>query len=350
MPDRPPIDFLAHPEADARLRGHLGAATEAELLDAIEADFFYLPGRDISQNEGFLPCYRGKPLRETESERVCPLGIRWTRGAGAAKFAVDEVLEGPLEKASSPADVLNHPWPRASAFDFSPLRAEAEAHSGRVRIGGLWSGIFGDSYRMVGFQNFLLYMALRPEIIKTLIDRMTDLYLELNERCFTQLAGELDVWFFGNDFGSQGGLLFGLDMWRDFFFDNLRKMTDLAHSHGLRVMMHSCGSIRPLIPHLAEAGVDIIDPVQVAAGDMALEDLKRDSAGRMVLHGGIDTQHVLPMGSPEEVEAHVCETIRILGRDGGYITAPSQLLQPDVPVENMAAMYRAAQSVEAPNT
>lgn len=342
--DRPPIDYLSHPALDAALRAHLGIDAEEEVLDALGADFFYLPARDISQNEGFVPCYKGSALDVSETERTCPLGIRWTRGAGGAKFAVDEAIGAPLAGAATVDDILAHPWPVRADFDFSPLRAVAEAHGQRVIVGGLWSGIFGDSYRMVGFQKFLTDMALQPDLIHALVDRMTELYLELNEAYFEALGDALDVWFFGNDFGSQDGLLFSEAMWAGFFGENIRRLTELAHGYGLKVMMHSCGCIRPLLPALADAGVDIVDPIQVTAEGMDPAALKAEVGERIVFHGGVDTQQVLPFASPEAVAAHTRAVIAAMGKDGGYITAPSQLLQPDVPVENVLAMYEAAQN------
>ncbi|NQU41880.1 methyltransferase, partial [bacterium] len=141
-------------------------------------------------------------------------------------------------------------------------------------------------------------------------------------------------------------LLFGVEVWREFFFQNIRRLTELAHGYGLKVMMHSCGSIRPLIPHLIEAGVDILDPIQVSAEGMGTEDLKREFGHEIVFHGGIDTQHVLPRGSVEEVESHVKETMGTLGDSGGYVFAPSQILGPDIPVENVLSMYETAKNLK----
>ncbi len=138
-PDRPPIDYLAHFITDQKLKDHLGIKTEVELLDALGADFFYLPGRDLSQREGILKYYKhAAKLDMTETERTCPLGIRWKRGAYATKFAVDSALRGPLANTDDPQDVLNFPWPKAADFDFSLLRDEALAHANRVRVGGVW--------------------------------------------------------------------------------------------------------------------------------------------------------------------------------------------------------------------
>ncbi len=345
MPDRPPVDYLAHPDTDRHLRAALGVDTERDLLNRLGCDFFYLPGRDLSQNEGALPFYKHRPrLRLTETERTCPLGIRWQRSAFDSKFAVDEALSGPFSDTSTVADILAFPWLTKADFDFTPLQAEADANADRVRVGGLWTGILGDSYRMLGFQNFLCALAAEPEVAHTLVDRMTEMYLELNAAYFDALKGRLDVWFFGNDFGSQEALLFSTDMWVDFFFDNIRSLTALAHSYGLKVMMHSCGAIAPLIPLLIEVGVDILDPVQVTAKGMDPSDLKARFGDRIVFHGGIDTQRVLPFGNPEDVSLHVRETVAVMGRDGGYIFAPSQILGPDIPVNNVLAMYRTART------
>ena len=212
QPDRPPVDYLAHAETDRKLRTHLGCETEEDLLDRLGCDFFYLPGRDISQNEGFLLYYKGPPLNASETERTCPFGIRWRRGAHNSKFSVDEAIRGPLETIETERDILNHRWPRAVDFDFSPLVEEAERQSDRVIIGGLWTGIMGDAYRLHGFQNFLLNVALKPHLMKTLINRVTDVYLELNQAYFEVISGNMDIWFFGNDFGSQDGLLISRDM------------------------------------------------------------------------------------------------------------------------------------------
>ena len=332
------VDFMASAETEARLKCHFDINTENELLDILGSDFYYLSTRDISQNEGFLKCYKTK-LPCTETERICPLGIRWKRGAYDSKFSVDEAITGPLEKASVPAEILAHHYPVPGDFDFTSLLLEADANSDRVRVGGLWSGIMGDCYRMYGFQRFLIDIAEAPDMIHTLVDRMTETYLSLNDMYFQTLKGKMEIWFFGNDFGSQMGLLFNPDMWYDFFYDNIRRLCLLARTYGLKVMMHSCGGIRPIIPYLIKAGVDILDPVQTTASDMAPEELAEIFGGRIIFHGGMDTQQLLPYGSPRQVVEERDGLIRIFTRKGGYIMAPGQVLGRDVPIDNILAMY-----------
>ncbi len=342
------VDYLAHPQTDARLRRSLGIESEGELLDYLDCDFFYLPGRDISQNEGIVPFYKGSLPPMSDTERVCPLGIRWRRGAYDSKFSVDEAVSGPFQDALiSEEAILRHPWPKARDFDFSPLVEEAQAHSDRVRIGGLWTGIMGDSYRMMGFENFLLNIATHPELIRALINRMTEMYLELNDHYFAALKGKMEMWFFGNDFGSQDGLLISPGMWSEFFSEPIRKLCALAHSYDLKVMMHSCGAIVPLIPMLIEADVDILDPIQVTARGMSPGRLAGEFGGKIVFHGGIDTQHVLPQSTPAQVKDHVRATVAALGEGNGYICAPSQTLGPDIPLANILSVYQTMKEINA---
>lgn len=340
-PDRPPVDYLAGRVVDERLRRHLDVTSESELLDALGADLYYLSVRDISQNESSRSIYRGPPLPSSDRERTCPFGIRYLRGQREWKFGADEAIGGALEAAESPREVLAHRWPKPEWFDVSALEGECEANRHRVVVSGFWTAIFGNAYRLHGFERFLMNMALKPELIKTIIRCLTDFYLELNERLFSALKGKIDVFFFGNDFGTQNGLLVGESMWAEFYKEEYRKIVDLAHAYGLRVMVHSCGSIVELIPHLVELGVDILDPVQTTAAGMEPERLKSEFGARIVFHGAVDTQGVLPRGTREEVAAHVAALADTLGDRGGYIVAPCNNIQADTPVENIVAMYEA---------
>jgi uroporphyrinogen decarboxylase len=129
-------------------------------------------------------------------------------------------------------------------------------------------------------------------------------------------------------------------MFREFVAPYLREMTIKIHRLGGKVLFHSCGNIHALIPDLIEVGIDILDPIQPVGPEMAPERLNAEFGGRLCFHGGIDMQKLLPLGTPDQVNAaarHYCDT---LGRKGGYILSPAHLFQPDVPPENVLAMYR----------
>jgi uroporphyrinogen decarboxylase len=128
-------------------------------------------------------------------------------------------------------------------------------------------------------------------------------------------------------------------MWQEFFRPSLKRYYDTAHEFGCKVMQHSCGAIRDIIPFLIEDGVDILDPIQVAADGMALPGLVHDFGTRLCFHGGVDTQRTLPYGSPDEVRAEVRSYLNLTRDGGGYILTGSQELIEDIPTDNILAMY-----------
>ena len=337
--DKPLVDVMIAYKRYPGMLEYLGAETERQFLDKLNSDFYYVSGRDISQNEGFLKYYKHS-LPMDEKYRKCPLGITWLRGSYDSKFSADDSVSGPFYSEDVTAEeILQFPWPKASDFDFTPMLQECEENSDRILIGGLWTGLMGDSYRMMGMENFLMNTVLEPELVDTLVSRMAEMYLSLNDQVFNLLRGKLDIWYFGNDLGSQNALLMRPDTIEKLFFKHFKQWCDLAHSYGIHVMMHSCGCIGQIIPMLIEAGVEILDPIQVTAVDMDPESLAKHYGGKIVFHGGVDTQQVLPNSTQEEVIRHSRFVKDTLSATGGYIFSSSQILNADIPCENIEAMY-----------
>jgi uroporphyrinogen decarboxylase len=119
-------------------------------------------------------------------------------------------------------------------------------------------------------------------------------------------------------------------------------MVDRIHSLGGQALFHSCGAVHSFIPDLISLGIDILDPIQPAGQEMAPEVLAAKFRGRISFHGGIDMQHLLPRGTVDEVKAEVERYSSTLGDGGGYILSPAHLFQPDVPPDNILAMYGAS--------
>ncbi len=128
-------------------------------------------------------------------------------------------------------------------------------------------------------------------------------------------------------------------MFRQFVAPYLKEMIDCIHGLGGKVLYHSCGSIRPFIPDLIELGVDLLNPIQPTGPEMSPERLDADFGQQISFHGGIDMQHLLTHGTPDQVRAEVRRYCNVLGRAGGYVLAPTHLFQPDVPPENILAVY-----------
>jgi uroporphyrinogen decarboxylase len=131
-------------------------------------------------------------------------------------------------------------------------------------------------------------------------------------------------------------------MFREFIAPYLRRLIGVCQGGGLKFMAHSCGAIRPIIPELIALGVDILDPIQVAAAGMDPAGLKRDFGDKLAFHGGICTQRTLPFGAPRDVRDAVLDRIATLGAGGGYILASSHDISADTPPENIVAMYDTA--------
>jgi uroporphyrinogen decarboxylase len=249
----------------------------------------------------------------------------------------DCFVEFVLADAESIEDLQRHRWPSADWFDFSDFASRlVEWQDFAVMASG--ASVFQHPTFLRGIDNLLMDMALRPEMAHWLMDRFTDFYLDFFDRMLAAAGGRIDILRVADDLGTQRGLFFSPEMFGSFIKPRLKKMVELAHRHGAKLLFHSCGAIRPLIEDLIEIGVDILDPLQAAAEGMEPRVLKDTYGSRICLHGGICTQYVLPRGTPDEVRREVRRRCEILGSGGGYILAPCHVLQTDVPTENILAM------------
>jgi len=146
-----------------------------------------------------------------------------------------------------------------------------------------------------------------------------------------------------DDYGMQTGLQISPEMYRNYFKPRHKEVW--GHIHNLtdaKLYLHSCGAISELIPDWIEIGLNIIESLQPKAKGMEAEKLKRDFGGKIVLWGGLDVQEILPYGTPEDVDAEVKRIIDIFSPGGGYVFSPAHVIQPDVPLENIFAMFDAA--------
>jgi uroporphyrinogen decarboxylase len=192
---------------------------------------------------------------------------------------------------------------------------------------------------LIGQEEFMVWMHTKPEVLHAIIQHVVDYEVEATRRFLEAADGMLDIAYFGNDFGTQRGLFISPEMWHTFFRKPLKRYFDVSHDQRCKVMKHSCGAIRDIIPFFIEDGVDILDPIQVAAAEMDLAGLDRDFGADLCFHGGVDTQRTLPFGSPNDVRAEVRSYLAITEGKGGYILCGSQSFIEDIPLQNILAMY-----------
>lgn len=328
--DRVPCDFSATGSMYDTIRRYYGFTDYEQVRERFQADLrLAFPVYNKRKLEDFIDT-DGLRLEETMygyRQKWYPIGNE----------CYPMNVDFPWDFAECAEDIRGLDWLRAEDFDYECFKREVDSYKDKaIGIGG--PGMYQYATFMRSAENLYGDMALNPDLAKAVFNKFVDFELEYYERQFIAADGQIDYLLCNDDYGTQISMLFSVPMWREFFKENTRKMADLAHKYGAYYMQHSCGAIRPIIPELIDCGVDILNPIQKVEG-LEPEGLRDDFGGQIAFCGGIDTQWLLPGGTPEEVRAECQRFIDCLGREGGYILGPSQGLQGDVPIENIEALY-----------
>lgn len=285
--------------------------------------------------------------------RIDEWGIEWKKVALPKGGYYYEMCKHPLKDATI-ADLEDYPWPDPN----DPGRVEGlreylkHIHDDTefailAKFGG---AVFETAWYLRGMEQFFTDLVENPEFVHALFKKLMTIQMGM-DKVGLEAAGEyVDILrLSGEDLGSQESTLISLPMFRRMLRPYLQelwayaKTTLLSKNPNAKIMLHSCGAIRPFIPDWIEMGLDILDPVQPNAKGMDPFELKRDFGDKLSFHGGIDAQHVLPFGTPEEVAMHTRKYIQALAPGGGYIVAPVHNVQGDVSAENIVAMRDAVE-------
>ncbi len=253
-----------------------------------------------------------------------------------------EVVDSPLRNATTVAEVAAHTFPdpvAAGRFDDAE-KAIQKYRDETFIIGDLELTMFEMSWHMVGLEKFLMDMALGEEYVEALIDRVKEFSIGVGKR-LVELG--VDAIWFGDDFGAQNGMLISPGMWRNIFKPRYAELFQefKGVNPDLVLCYHTDGAVAPILGDLADIGLEVFNPVQPNVPGHDPEELKRKFGDRLAFWGAIDQQHLLPNGTPEEIEADVAEKIRVLGAGGGYMAAPAHIIQSDVSMENVEAFIAA---------
>lgn len=238
------------------------------------------------------------------------------------------------------AEAINFPWPDPEKYIDPELCRQLvdEAPEGKTVMGMMWACHFQDTCAAFGMQTALMNMVAEPELVHYVDDHIVDFYVKAMKIFLEATKGKVHAILIGDDIGSQRGLMISPKLVSEFVIPGAKKLIDLAHSYGVKILYHSCGSIVEAIPLLIEAGVDIIHPIQALAAGMQPDNLKAKFEGQVAFCGGVDTQDLLPHGKPEDIRAKVKELRTIFPT--GLIVSPShEALQDDVPPENIKALF-----------
>lgn len=206
------------------------------------------------------------------------------------------------------------------------------------------NGLLEVTQRMRGMAQFMMDLVTDEPFVTAFLDRLVEVQKEFYTVTLEAVGDLIQVIEYADDFGMQTGLQMSPDLYRKYFKPRHKEVWD--HIHNLtdaKLYLHSCGAISELLPDWIEIGLDIIESLQPRATGMEPEKIKREFGGKIVLWGGLDVQHVLPYGTPEQVDAEVKRVMEAYAPGGGYVFSPAHVIQPDVPIENIFAMWKAVE-------
>ncbi len=248
---------------------------------------------------------------------------------------------GYFADCESVTEVEDYDWPDPDYLDFTEVMNLLKNSLEVYRASGFWSPFFHEVCDFFGMENYFMKMYTHPEVVHAVTKQIVDFYLEANRRFFRAAGNMVDGFFFGNDFGTQSGLMISPELFGEFVSPYLKQLTEIGHEFDRQVILHSCGSIYRVIPDLIGFGVDALHPIQAKAANMDAESLAKDFRGKVAFIGGIDTQDILVNATPEQVKEDVRRVKDLLGPS--VVISPShEALLPNIPPQNIVAMAEAA--------
>ncbi|MBN1294185.1 MAG: methyltransferase [Candidatus Latescibacteria bacterium] len=210
-------------------------------------------------------------------------------------------------------------------------------------VANLQMHLLAAGQQLRGFENFMVDLLINKPLAHALLERLNDAYIERCSRYLKQVKDCIQIVLVNDDLGTQTGPMLSVDCYREMIWPYQKRLFEfIKKESGAYILFHSCGSVKQFIPSLIEAGVDALNPVQVSAAEMDTKELKKEF-GRDITFwgGGCDTQHVLGSGTPGEIRDEVKRRIDDLAARGGFVFTQVHNIQPDVPPDNIMAMYEA---------
>ncbi len=273
-----------------------------------------------------------------DAEWLDEWGTRWGHAfAGVGATPVDH----PIKEWSMLPDYLRHmvpdpnlPGRMDSAMETLIMHGETKYCYGIIHL-----ALFERLHALRGMENVFTDFCTNEAEVRKLLDVLQNYLLAMVRRWASVGA---DAVFLTDDWGSQTGLMISPELWRSYFRLYYKKVFKEAHSLGMDVIFHSCGNVTEIVGDLIDMGLDVLDPVQPGAMDM--EHLAREFGGKLAFSGAVDIQDLLCLGTPQRIKDEVRRIIDTLGKPfgGGLILGPANVITPDTPFENLAALFEAA--------
>ena len=360
--DRVPIDFGGnqtgiHKNAYRNLTRHLGFPEDIEIMDAVQQlarpsermlERFHVDTRYIAA--GPASSWRGGIVKAKRDGRAWhdltdEFGIRWSMPDDQPLYM--DITLHPLAKATI-KDVREYTWPKGDdPSRFAKLREQAleiRRNTPYAVVSGISGVIYETCWYLRGLEQWFSDLLMELEFCEAMLDQTLKFWMDWF-RLFLDEAGDVvDVIMIGDDLAGQAGPLFNPEIYRRLVKPRHKRLVQYIHSRTqAKIWYHTCGSCAAFIPDLIDNGIEILNPVQTSASHMDPVDLKRRFGRDLAFWGGgCDSQHVLPCGTPSEVEENVRRNLEVFMPRGGYVFNGIHNIQGEVPPENIVAMFDAA--------
>lgn len=359
-PDRVPLDIggtdvtAIHRDAYGNLVRFLEIREEVSLFHTVQQ--LALPSEEVLKQleVDVRPLYPNPPddwqLEVKDAGRRLTFtdewGVQWAMPKDGGLYY--DPVGHPLSHVSGRAELADWSWPDGTnAARVAGLRDQAERlaeNKVATTMAPVYGGIFESAFWLRGYENLYTDLIRQPTLVEAILDATLEFRLDYWGMALEQVGDLLDVAVEYDDLGWQSGLLISPEMYRRYLKPRHKELFDFIKAHsGAAVFLHTCGAVYQLIPDLIETGVDILNPVQVSATGMGdTGKLKREFGSELTFWGGgVDTQSVLPRGTPAEVKEEVKRRIDDLAPGGGFVFSAVHNIQADVPPENIMAMWQA---------
>ncbi|MFN8005977.1 MAG: uroporphyrinogen decarboxylase family protein [Terriglobia bacterium] len=362
IPDRVPIDLGGnqtgiHKFAYLKLIQHLGLKEELSIMDLVQQlakpseavlDRLHVDTRYVWASEPATfkaAVVRQERHGEMWNDFTDEFGVTWSMPDRSPNYF--DLTHSPLAGLSL-EQIKGYPFPKGDdPSRFEGIRDQVVAlrrDTPYPVVSGISGVVYEYCWYLRGLENLFTDMMERPEILETLLDRMLKFWLDWFRLFLTEVGDVLDVIMIGDDLAGQRGPLFSPALYRSIIKPRQKQLVQYIKSRtAAKIWYHSCGAVTDYIPDLLDNGIDILNPVQISAKGMDPGALKAAFGDKLCFWGGaIDSQQVLPRGTPEEVRASIGRNLAAFKPGGGYVFNNVHNIQADVPPENILAMYDAA--------
>ena len=362
-PAKVPMMYRGEPSLNKKLVDYfkLGPLEKnwMKLIELLGADN-YSDGETLGGFTTYFPDYIGPDFNTVfEINRFDIWGIKPVEIYSGEERNIVFSTKPPMYEMDDIDEIKNYPFPKLDWFDFKVYRNNSEqleyrSHKEQEKIElkdfkrsdeyflntSCMNSIFMVATYLRGIEKFFMDLVLNEHYVQILLNRIGEFMVSFNERNLKSIGKYIDLYGIWDDFADQENLMISPQLWRKYFKPWYKILINEAKKYNLLVCFHVCGSCIEVIPDLIDMGVDILDPVQVSAKNMELENLKKKFGKDICFHGGIDSQKFLPFAKPEEIKKEIKKIKKLFENDGGIILGPSHYLTPDIPVENIIVMYK----------